>query len=182
MNGSSFRSSRWKPGSIAAYSTVAALGSAFRRGERVLVSIALLLSFCFAATCLSSARAAEPDEILDDPVLEARAVEISRNLRCVVCQSQSIDDSNAPLAKDMRLIVRERLVAGDTDEEIYAYLVDRYGNYVLLKPPVQRNTFILWAAPFFFLVAFGLGVGVYLIRMSKTAGDDLEPEDIDSLS
>ncbi len=121
-----------------------------------------------------AAHAVEPDEVLDDPVLEARAIEISRNLRCVVCQSQSIDDSNAPLAKDMRIIVRERLVAGESDEEIYAFLVKRYGDYVLLKPPVQQNTFLLWAAPALLLIGAAAGAGFFLIRMKRAddSGDD----------
>lgn len=119
---------------------------------------------------IGSALAVEPDEVLADPALENRARIISRELRCVVCQSQSIDDSNAPLAKDMRIIVRERLVAGDSDEEVLQFLVDRYGDYVLLKPPVQRNTIFLWASPaLIFLVAAGVA-GAYL-RNIKRADD-----------
>lgn len=122
-----------------------------------------------------AAHAVEPDEVLGDPALEARALEISRNLRCVVCQSQSIDDSNAPLAKDMRLIVRERLVAGDSDEAVYAYLVDRYGDYVLLKPPVQTNTILLWAAPGLVLAGAAGAAFVFLMRMRKSDNaDDVE--------
>ena len=127
------------------------------------VFIGLLL----AAFLGGAAYAVEPDEVLDNPALEARAIEISRHLRCVVCQSQSIDESNAPLARDMRLIVRERLVAGDSDAEIYAFLVDRYGDYVLLKPPVQQNTIVLWVAPVLVLVAAGLGAAFFLMRMKK---------------
>jgi cytochrome c-type biogenesis protein CcmH len=125
------------------------------------------------------ALAVEPDEVLDDAVLEARAIDISRNLRCVVCQSQSIDDSDAPLARDMRLIVRERLVAGDTNEQVYDYLVQRYGDYVLLKPPVQPNTVLLWAAPALAFAVAGLGAWVFLMRM-KTASIDSENSDADS--
>lgn len=120
------------------------------------------------------AHAVEPDEILDDPVLEARAIEISRNLRCVVCQSQSIDDSNAPLAKDMRLVVREQLVAGASDQEVYAYLVDRYGDYVLLKPPVQANTILLWMAPFLIFVIAGVVAVFYLKKMKQADVEDPE--------
>ena len=101
---------------------------------------------------LGQALAVDPDEILDDPALEARAREISRELRCITCQSQSIDDSDAPLAKDLRMIVRERLLAGDTDQEIMTYMTDRYGDYVLLKPELRSDTAILWFAPLF---AFG---------------------------
>ena len=93
------------------------------------------------------ALAVEPDEVLDDPVLEARAREISKELRCVVCQNQSIDDSHADIARDMRLLVRERLQAGDTDPQVVGYLVDRYGDYVLLRPPFQSNTLALWIGP-----------------------------------
>ncbi len=125
------------------------------------------LVLCLVLLVGSIAHAVEPDEVLDDPTLERRAVDISRNLRCVVCQSQSINDSNAPLAKDMRVIVRERIVAGDGDAEIYAFLVNRYGDYVLLKPPVQPNTAVLWAAPALLLAAAGLGAWFFLIRMKK---------------
>ena len=121
------------------------------------------------------AYAVEPDEVLDDPALERRAIEISRNLRCVVCQSQSIDESNAPLAKDMRIIVRERLVAGESDEEVYEFLVHRYGDYVLLKPPVQQNTLLLWAAPALILISAAAGAGFFLMRMKRA--DDSSPDE-----
>ncbi|HRX04273.1 MAG TPA: cytochrome c-type biogenesis protein CcmH, partial [Anaerolineae bacterium] len=88
-----------------------------------------------------------PDEVLADPALEARARTLSQDLRCLVCQNQSIDDSNAPLARDLRIIVRERLSAGDTDKQVIDYLVTRYGNYVLLKPPLQADTLLLWIGP-----------------------------------
>ena len=93
-----------------------------------------------------------PDEMLKDPVLESRAREISQNLRCLVCQNQSIDDSNAPLAKALRVIVRERLTAGDSNEQVVGYVVRRYGNYVLLKPPFQGDTALLWLLPFILMV------------------------------
>ncbi|MGE0154725.1 MAG: cytochrome c-type biogenesis protein CcmH [Reyranellaceae bacterium] len=93
------------------------------------------------------ALAVQPDEILPDPALEARAREISRNLRCVVCQNQSIDDSDAPLARDLRLLVRERLKAGDSDAQVYGFLVARYGDFVLLRPPVRPATWLLWFGP-----------------------------------
>jgi cytochrome c-type biogenesis protein CcmH len=91
--------------------------------------------------------AVEPDEILTDARLEARARALSTELRCLVCQNQSIDDSNAPLARDLRLIVRERLVSGDTDAAVRAFVVARYGTFVLLRPPVDRSTLLLWATP-----------------------------------
>lgn len=114
------------------------------------------------AVCLmvlaAPALAVEPSEMLPDPALEARARDISEHLRCVVCQNQTIDDSNAPLAHDMRLLVRERLVAGDSDEQVIQYIVARYGNFVLLRPPWQPDTWALWVAPFvvFALAVFGL--------------------------
>lgn len=107
----------------------------------------LLLVAAFAATPLAPAQAVNPDEVLDDPVLEARAREISAELRCVVCQNQSIDDSDAEIARDLRLLVRERLVAGDNDEQVVSYIVARYGDFVLLRPPWQPNTYMLWAGP-----------------------------------
>jgi len=116
---------------------------------------------------IQPARAVEPDEVLADAALEARAREISRELRCVVCQSQSIDDSDAPLAKDMRIIVRERLVAGDSDREVFQFLASRYGDYVLLKPPVQTNTLFLWAAPAIVLLIAAGAAGVYLLNVKR---------------
>lgn len=96
----------------------------------------------------------EPDEILEDPGLEARARAISQQLRCLVCQNETIDESNAPLAKDLRVIVRERLDQGDTDEAVIQFVVARYGDYVLLRPPVRPATWLLWFGP---LILFGLG-------------------------
>jgi cytochrome c-type biogenesis protein CcmH len=109
---------------------------------RVLLACAIM-----HAALLSSAGAVAPDEMLKDPALEARAREIGQTLRCVVCQNQSIDDSNAPLAKDLRVLVRERLTAGDSDSQAIDFIVARYGNFVLLKPPFQINTLLLWFGP-----------------------------------
>ena len=107
------------------------------------------------ATLVSqSAFAVEPDEILADPVLEERARAISKQVRCVVCQNQDIDSSNAGVARDLRLLVRERLVAGDTDQQVMDFLVARYGDYVLFNPPWKPSTYILWVAP---IVILGLG-------------------------
>ena len=119
----------------------------------------LMLSALFVA---STAGAVLPDEQLSDPALEARARAISQQLRCVVCQNQSIDDSDAPLARDLRLIVREQLSAGKTDEQTMDYIVARYGNFVLLKPPFEPATWALWLAPLFVLLAGGAGVAAYL--------------------
>ncbi len=105
------------------------------------------------ALAVPAARAVEPDEILPDARLEERARGISADLRCLVCQNQSIDDSNAPLAKDLRLLVRERLKAGDSDQQVHDYVVARYGDFVLLKPPFRISTLLLWLTP---LLALGL--------------------------
>ncbi|HRJ63109.1 cytochrome c-type biogenesis protein [Brevundimonas sp. UBA2416] len=116
-----------------------------------------------------------PEEQLTDPALEARAREISQELRCVVCQNQSIDDSDAPLAADLRAIVRERLTAGDTNEEVMAYIVARYGNFVLLKPPLDVQTILLWSAPLLVLIPGGLGLALYLRRRNRTGAADPTP-------
>jgi cytochrome c-type biogenesis protein CcmH len=110
-----------------------------------------------------------PDEILADPVLEARARDISKNLRCLVCQNQSIDDSDAGLARDLRVIVRERLVAGDSDSAVVDFVVDRYGDFVLLNPPFKATTYVLWIGPAV-IGAFGLlAVVVFFRRRQATA-------------
>jgi cytochrome c-type biogenesis protein CcmH len=104
----------------------------------------------------SSALAVQPDEVLSDPVLEARARALSQKLRCMVCQNQSIDDSDAPLARDLRLLVRERLKAGDSDTQVREFLVARYGEFVLLEPQRDSRTFLLWSMPVLVLVFGGL--------------------------
>ncbi len=107
-----------------------------------------------AAVILATpALAVEPDEILADQALETRARHISAGLRCLVCQNQSIDDSNAPLARDLRLLVRERLKAGDSDAQVVQFIEDRYGEFVLLRPPFNARTLLLWLAPFLALLA-----------------------------
>ncbi len=111
------------------------------------------IALIIAALACSSASAVEPDEILSDAALEARARSISADLRCLVCQNQSIDDSNAPLARDLRLLVRDRLKAGDSDEEVRTYIVARYGEFVLLRPPLNILTVLLWLAPLLVLLA-----------------------------
>lgn len=120
---------------------------------------------------VSPAFAVEPDEVLDDPVLESRARKISANLRCVVCQNQSIDNSGATIAKDLRIIVRERLVAGDNDDQVYGYITDRYGDFVLLNPPLKLQTLILWFGPLFLLLGGGWAVFRYFRNISKTPTD-----------
>ena len=118
-----------------------------------------LLAALFASLMLlTPAHAVEPGEALADPALEARARDLSVDLRCLVCQNQSIDDSHAPLAKDLRLLVRERLAAGDSDEQVRTYLVQRYGDFVLLKPPLRIGTLLLWGAPLMVLLAGAFGL------------------------
>jgi cytochrome c-type biogenesis protein CcmH len=112
------------------------------------------------------ARAVTPDEVLPDPKLEMRARAISQVLRCVVCQNQGIDDSNAPLAHDLRVLLRERLASGDTDEQALDFIVARYGNFVLLNPPMQLNTLVLWLGPALFLLIAAIGFGQYVRRRS----------------
>lgn len=119
--------------------------------------------------------AVQPDEILDDPVLEERARDLSKGLRCLVCRNESIDESHATLARDLRLLVRERLVAGDSDQEVLDYIVVRYGEYVLLNPTATGSTWVLWAAgPLMLLLAGGLGVG-YMRRRARAAPSQEAP-------
>ena len=120
------------------------------------------------------AGAVQPDEMLADPVLEARAREISKELRCVVCRNQSIDDSNARIARDMRLLVRERLQAGDSNGEVVQYLVDRYGEYVLLKPRAGGANLVLWIAGPALLLG-GLGLTAGYLRRRAGAGEPAPP-------
>jgi cytochrome c-type biogenesis protein CcmH len=135
----------------------------------------------FAAATLAAALlltaapafAVQPDEILKDPALEQRARALSAQMRCLVCQNQSIDDSDAPLAKDLRIVIRERLTAGDSDDQVKAYLVDRYGQYVLLKPPFGPETWALWLTPFLLV---GLGAAYVLTRPRRAPADSAERE------
>lgn len=113
--------------------------------------------------------AVQPDEILPDPKLEERARNLSRELRCMVCQNQSIDDSDAPLARDLRLLVRERLKAGDSDKQVLDFLTARYGDFVLLNPPMNAKTFLLWALPAGLLIAGGIVLVLAIRRRSGAA-------------
>jgi cytochrome c-type biogenesis protein CcmH len=131
-----------------------------RRAGAWLLAAGLMLG----ATAVS---AVEPGEMLADPALEARAREIGREIRCLVCQNQSIDDSNADLARDLRIIVRERLVAGDSDDQVRQYLVERYGDFVLLEPPVKPATYLLWFGPVVLFVGAALGVALHLRRRQR---------------
>ncbi len=134
----------------------------------------LLLSVAVCLLLAVQAKAVQPDEVLADPALEARARAISEGLRCLVCQNQSIDNSEAPLAKDLRLLVRERLKAGDSDQEIVDFVVARYGEFVLLKPRFEPHTLLLWfATPAVFLAALLLIALAY--RRRRSAQDQTAP-------
>ena len=133
---------------------------------RVLVAA---LAAWLALAPLAVSRAVEPGEILADPALEARARDISKGLRCLVCQNQSIDDSNADLARDLRVLVRERLTIGETDEQVIAFVTARYGDYVLLEPPFKPATYLLWFGPAVIFLAGGGAVWVYLRRRAGGA-------------
>jgi cytochrome c-type biogenesis protein CcmH len=136
-----------------------------------------LSPFVLAAVLLAAltlvpgpAVAVNPDEMLKDPLLEKRAREISKGLRCLVCQNQSIDDSDADLAKDLRIIVRERLKVGDSDSQVVDFVVSRYGDFVLLKPPFKGATLVLWIGPA--LIALGgLGAMIAYLRRNRRAAD-----------
>lgn len=129
-----------------------------------------LMILCSALLCANAAIAVNPEEVLKDPALEARARTLSVDIRCLVCQNQSIDDSDAGLAKDLRKLLRERLTAGDSDEDIKKFLVARYGKFVLLRPPVQGETYLLWFGPLLILLLGGIGVIVFVRRQrAKTA-------------
>lgn len=127
--------------------------------------------------------AVNPDEILPDAVLEDRARKISANLRCLVCQNQSIDDSDAELARDLRVLVRERLVAGDTDAQIMKYVVDRYGEFVLLRPSFSSRNFVLWGTPILVLLVGGLSAFLYSRRQGQRAATiALSPQEEERLA
>lgn len=145
--------------------------------------LALLLALLFA----TPAAAVLPDEMLPDAAQEARARAISKDLRCVVCQNQSIDDSDAPLARDLRLLVREQISAGKSDSQVRDYVVARYGNFVLLKPPMEGDTLLLWAGPFAVLLLGGIGLVLWQRRRPAAAPDtapltEAERAELDRLS
>jgi cytochrome c-type biogenesis protein CcmH len=130
-------------------------------------NLAAATAFWLLAALSSPALGVEPDEVLADPALEARARAISQGLRCLVCQNQSIDDSGADLARDLRHLVRERLLAGDTDDQVRAFLVDRYGDFVLLDPPVKPKTWGLWFGPVAILLVAAVGMLAYFRRRQR---------------
>ncbi|MBX5157233.1 MULTISPECIES: cytochrome c-type biogenesis protein [unclassified Rhizobium] len=144
--------------------------------RRLLLALALVLM-------AAPAFAVNPDEVLADPALEARARGLSAELRCMVCQNQSIDDSNADLAKDLRLLVRERITDGDSDDEVLNYIVSRYGEFVLLKPRFSMKTSLLWGAPALLVLAGGLSLLVFARRRAgKPTGSKLTADEQAKLS
>ena len=139
-----------------------------RRLLALLILLGLLLP--------GAAGAVNPDEMLENPALEERARDISKGIRCVVCQNQDIDSSNAELARDLRVLIRERLEEGDSNREVEAYLVARYGDYVLLKPPFKASTLLLWLSPFLLLLLGGAASAAYLRRRATGQAQAAPPE------
>tara|TARA_B100001765_G_scaffold12151_1_gene7201 strand:+ start:285 stop:704 length:420 start_codon:yes stop_codon:yes gene_type:complete len=131
----------------------------------------IIISICLIQSFANNSYTVEPDEILENQRQELRARDISKNIRCMVCQNQSIDDSDAPLAKDLRILIRNKIKKGDHDDEIYKFLTDRYGDFILLKPPFKLSTLALWFLPFIFFI-----VGMFLVffhnkKYNKTLKD-----------
>ena len=118
----------------------------------------IIISICLIHFFSNNSYTVEPDEVLENKKQELRARNISKNIRCMVCQNQSIDESSAPLAKDLRILIRNKIKDGKKDKEIYKFLTDRYGDFILLKPPLRLNTLALWILPFIFLV-----IGIFIV-------------------
>jgi len=132
----------------------------------ILIKIFLIITvICLIQFFSNNSNTVEPDEILQDQKQELRARNISKNIRCMVCQNQSIDESNAPLAKDLRILIRNKIKKGNKDEEIYEFLTNRYGDFILLKPPFKLSTLALWLLPFTF---FAVGVFIVLFHNKKS--------------
>ena len=145
---------------------------------------ALLALFLLAFPLAPAFAGAQPEEDtyvapLADPVLEARAKAMQKDLRCLVCQGQSIDESNAPLAADLRRLIRQQIQAGQSDDQVKEFLVARYGAFVLMKPPVRTDTYILWFGPALLLIVGGLVIGATILRSRKRLASDPQPEDLD---
>ena len=133
------------------------------------------LWIALASSGLNPARAVEPGEMLKNPVLEAHARDVSSGLRCLVCQNESIDESHADLARDIRMLVRQRLLAGDSNSQVKDYLVARYGQFILLKPPLETQTLLLWGTPFIVLVLGGIGIAFALRGRKAPLRDPARP-------
>ena len=128
----------------------------------------IVISICLVHFFLNNAQSVEPGEILKNQEQELRARDISKNIRCMVCQNQSIDESNAPLAKDLRILIREKIKDGKNNDEIYEFLTDRYGDFILLNPPFKLKTLVLWFFPFIF---FGIGIFIIFFHNKKSIQD-----------
>ena len=126
----------------------------------------IIISICLIQFFSNNSYVVEPDEVLENQKQELRARDISKNIRCMVCQNQSIDESDAPLAKDLRILIRNKIKDGKKDKEIYKFLTDRYGDFILLKPPLKLNTLALWILPFIFL-AIGIFIVFFYNKKSK---------------
>ena len=127
--------------------------------------LSIVIIFVMIQFISKNSYSVEPEEFLQNPKQEMRARDISKNIRCLVCQNQSIDDSSAPLAKDLRALIRIKVQENDTDEEIYKFLTDRYGDFILLKPPFKMSTFLLWSLPFVFVV---IGIFILFVHNKKS--------------
>ena len=138
-------------------------------------AVVIFAGLLLALANLAPAQAVEPGEMLKDPALEARARQVSEGLRCLVCQNESIDESHADLARDIRLLVRQRLLAGDSNKQVMSYLVDRYGQFILLKPPLETQTLLLWGTPLIVLVLGGIGIAFALRGRSTPTRDPARP-------
>ena len=125
----------------------------------------IILSFYLLQFVPNNSLAVDPEEVLENKKLELRARNISKNIRCMICQNQSIDESDAPLAKDLRILIRTKIKTGERDEDIYKFLTDRYGDFILLKPPLKLSTFILWFLPFIF---FTIGIIIVFLHNKKS--------------
>ncbi|MBN9603548.1 MAG: cytochrome c-type biogenesis protein CcmH [Afipia felis] len=146
--------------------------------------LAAIVALVLMAGLPSVLHAVQPDEVMSNPAQEARARTLSRELRCMVCQNQSIDDSEAPLARDLRLLVRERIAAGDSDRQVLDFLVARYGEFVLLKPPLKEHTLILWLLTPVVLIGGGAGLWLYNRKRWASRREDitaLTPEEEERL-
>ena len=124
--------------------------------------IIISLVFCITEFFSNISYTVEPDEILKNQEYELRARDISKNIRCMICQNQSIDESNAPLAKDLRILIRNKIKEGSNDKEIYKFLTDRYGDFILLKPPLKLSTLALWFLPFIFFI-----IGIFIVFLNN---------------
>jgi len=125
----------------------------------------IIISICLIQLFADNSFAVEPEEVLENQKQELRARNISKNIRCMVCQNQSIDESNAPLAKDLRILIRNKIKGGEKDEEIYKFLTERYGDFILLKPPIKLSTLVLW---FFPLIFFIIGIFIVFFQNKKS--------------